>query len=153
MLNVGGPEVVVILLVALLVLGPKDLPRVMRAFGKARAEVAKYSGLLQAQAQTVMGPLNDVINDVSKPSADPAATEGQATPTPAAAEAATDLRPAATPTAGEAPTLTLATEAGPGAEGAATSPFADGADAADGEPAPVVPLRPAGVEHNDRAAG
>lgn len=41
MLNIGGPEILVILVVALLVLGPEKLPRVMRTVGKAVGELRR----------------------------------------------------------------------------------------------------------------
>jgi sec-independent protein translocase protein TatB len=48
MFNVGMPELIVILAVALIVLGPKRLPEVARALGKAMAEFRKAtSGLTQ----------------------------------------------------------------------------------------------------------
>ncbi|MCU1455600.1 MAG: hypothetical protein JWN46_3746, partial [Acidimicrobiales bacterium] len=81
MLNVGGPEVIVILLVALIVLGPKDLPRVMRAMGKAQSEIKKYTGLLQAQAQDMVAPLTEALNDVTNPTPAPADTAAASTET------------------------------------------------------------------------
>jgi sec-independent protein translocase protein TatB len=48
MFNVGMPELIVILAVALIVLGPKRLPEVARALGKALGEFRKAtSGLTQ----------------------------------------------------------------------------------------------------------
>ncbi len=41
MFDIGTPEVVVIILVALVVLGPKKLPEVVRAVGKAIRELKR----------------------------------------------------------------------------------------------------------------
>jgi sec-independent protein translocase protein TatB len=41
--NVGGPEVLVILLLALIVLGPSRLPDAARQLGRARAEIRRLS--------------------------------------------------------------------------------------------------------------
>ncbi|MGI8710633.1 MAG: twin-arginine translocase TatA/TatE family subunit, partial [Acidimicrobiales bacterium] len=35
----GGPELMVIILVALIVLGPEQLPKAMRTFGNVMAEI------------------------------------------------------------------------------------------------------------------
>ena len=50
----GGPEVMVILLVALLVLGPEQLPKAMRTLGSVMAEVRKLSGTFQAEMRQAM---------------------------------------------------------------------------------------------------
>jgi Tat protein translocase TatB subunit len=48
MFGIGTPELLVILLVALIVLGPKRIPEVARALGKGLAELRKAtSGLTQ----------------------------------------------------------------------------------------------------------
>ncbi len=55
MFGIGTPELLVILVVALIVLGPKRLPEVARALGKGMAELRKAtSGLTEelANAQT-----------------------------------------------------------------------------------------------------
>ncbi|HEY4377244.1 MAG TPA: twin-arginine translocase TatA/TatE family subunit [Acidimicrobiales bacterium] len=67
MFNVGGSEVLVIMLVALIVLGPKELPKVMQGLGKARAELKKYSTLLQREAESTLAPLRDAMEGVTGP--------------------------------------------------------------------------------------
>jgi Tat protein translocase TatB subunit len=47
MLNVGTPELLLILLVALVVLGPKRLPDVARQAGRAMAEVRRFTSGIQ----------------------------------------------------------------------------------------------------------
>ena len=49
MFNVGGPEVLVILLVALIALGPAQLPEAARKVGKAMNEVRKVSTNFQRE--------------------------------------------------------------------------------------------------------
>jgi sec-independent protein translocase protein TatB len=52
--NVGGPEIVVILLVALVILGPDQLPKAMRTFGNVMAEIRKVSGGFQDEMRKAM---------------------------------------------------------------------------------------------------
>lgn len=54
MLNVGTPELLVILVVALLVLGPTRLPGAARQVGKALGEVRKLSNGFQAEMRDAM---------------------------------------------------------------------------------------------------
>jgi sec-independent protein translocase protein TatB len=49
MFNVGGPEVLVILLVALIALGPAQLPEAARKVGRAMGEVRKISSNFQRE--------------------------------------------------------------------------------------------------------
>ena len=61
MFNLGGMEIVVILIVALLVLGPDKLPGVMRTLGKALGELRKTSAEFQRTMSTeiMAGDEND----------------------------------------------------------------------------------------------
>ena len=52
MFNVGGPEVLVILLVALIALGPAQLPGAARKVGQAMAEIRKVSTSFQRELTT-----------------------------------------------------------------------------------------------------
>ena len=54
--SLGPAEIMVILVVALIVLGPKRLPEAGRQVGKAIAEVRKWSQGLQDEIRTVMDP-------------------------------------------------------------------------------------------------
>ena len=59
MFNVGGPEILVILLVALVILGPEQLPKAMRTFGNVMAEVRKVSGGFQAEMRKAIDSIDD----------------------------------------------------------------------------------------------
>lgn len=53
----------VILLVALVVLGPEQLPKAMRTFGNVMAEIRKVSGGFQAEMRKAMDSIDDSGND------------------------------------------------------------------------------------------
>jgi Tat protein translocase TatB subunit len=53
-LNVGTPELLLVMLVALLVLGPQKLPEVARQIGKAMAEVRKLTSGFQAEMRDAL---------------------------------------------------------------------------------------------------
>jgi sec-independent protein translocase protein TatB len=61
--NVGGPEIVVILLVALVILGPDQLPKAMRTFGNVMAEIRKVSGGFQDEMRKAMDTLDTTGSD------------------------------------------------------------------------------------------
>lgn len=54
--SLGPAEILVILVVALIVLGPKKLPEAGRQMGKAIAEVRKWSQGFQDEIKTAMDP-------------------------------------------------------------------------------------------------
>lgn len=56
MFGIGMPELLVILVVALLVLGPKRLPEVARSLGRGMAEFRRASNELR---QTLTAPLEE----------------------------------------------------------------------------------------------
>ena len=58
--SVGAPEILVILVLALLVLGPERLPQAARTMGRWVAELRKLTGTLQAEMQ-------DVVDEVMRP--------------------------------------------------------------------------------------
>ena len=60
--SLGPAEILVILVVALIVLGPKKLPEAGRQVGKAIAEVRKWSQGFQDEMKSVMDP------DATRPS-------------------------------------------------------------------------------------
>ena len=54
MFNVGTPELLVVLLVALIVLGPNKLPEVARQIGKAIGEIRRLGAGFQAEMRDAM---------------------------------------------------------------------------------------------------
>ncbi len=72
----GGPELLVIFLVALVVIGPQQLPKAMRTFGSVMAEVRKVSSSFQAEMKSAM----DSVVDTSATEKPHSATMAPATP-------------------------------------------------------------------------
>lgn len=66
--SLGPAEIMVILVVALIVLGPKRLPEAGRQVGKAIAEVRKWSQGLQDEIRNAVEP-NDSRPSYSRPQA------------------------------------------------------------------------------------
>lgn len=58
--SVGAPEVLVILVLALVVLGPERLPQAARTMGRWVGEVRRVTGSLQAEVR-------DVVDEVMRP--------------------------------------------------------------------------------------
>ena len=64
MFNVGGPEVLVILLLALIVLGPQRLPEAARQVGKFMGELRRMSSGFQQELRSAMDdPLEAAARD------------------------------------------------------------------------------------------
>jgi TatA/E family protein of Tat protein translocase len=66
--NLGAPEILVILVVALIVFGPKRLPEVGRQVGAAMRELRRMQDSVRAEIDTVMRP--DLSPDSTTPSDD-----------------------------------------------------------------------------------
>jgi Tat protein translocase TatB subunit len=77
MFNVGGGEVLVILLVALVVLGPDKLPGAMRSVGNMVGEMRKLSNGFQSEMRNAM------YSDDRPPTVRPGQVGGQPTDQPA----------------------------------------------------------------------
>ncbi len=58
----GGPEVFVIFLVALIVLGPQQLPKAMRTLGSVMAEIRKVSNGFQAEVRNAMDVMDLTVD-------------------------------------------------------------------------------------------
>ena len=74
--NIGTPEILVVLIVALLVLGPTRLPQAARSFGKAMSEFRRVTGGLQAEMRDAVSSIENEINvfkDDGKPELPPPA--------------------------------------------------------------------------------
>ncbi len=88
--NVGGGEILVILLVALIFLGPEKLPEVARQLGKVMVEARKVSAGFQREMTDAMRMVDDAINaEATTPTA-------AAKPTPSPADRPAALDPDAT---------------------------------------------------------
>ena len=102
MFNLSGSEIVVILLLALVVLGPEKLPDVLRRAGRTYAELKKMGNSFQAEMKSVLDePMQEMREtaDLLKKSVD--FTDGEMTnrrPTPRLPTAVRH-RPASTSTA------------------------------------------------------
>ena len=90
MFNVGPAEVLIILLVALLVLGPKKLPEAARQMGKAMSEFRRVTSGLQDEVRHVLddhvepsSPAPPVYREIDAP---PVAIGGNGDGVPAPAE-------------------------------------------------------------------
>ena len=91
--SLGPMEVLVVLVVALLVLGPQKLPEAGRQLGKALAELRRWSSDLQGELRDALEPDRD-----HPPQPEPPAV----TPPPQSADAeAPDLHPSPSPDGGE----------------------------------------------------
>lgn len=53
-MNIGGPEVLVILIVALLVFGPTRLPEIAKQFGKAIRELRKIEHRVKSEISSAL---------------------------------------------------------------------------------------------------
>lgn len=66
--NIGLPELMIILAVALLVFGPKKLPEVGRSIGKALREFRKTTDEIKGkfEEQIRVDDIKDIQNDIKK---------------------------------------------------------------------------------------
>jgi Tat protein translocase TatB subunit len=67
MLNIGMPELLVILAVALIVLGPKRLPEIARTLGKAMAEFRKATSGLSEELENARAMLEEEARKATEP--------------------------------------------------------------------------------------
>ena len=70
MFGIDGPEFVVILIVLIVVVGPKDLPKMLKAFGKATARMRATANEFRRQFDDAMheaelDDLQKTLTDVS----------------------------------------------------------------------------------------
>ena len=122
----GPLELVIILVIALLVLGPGKLPDVGSALGKSLREFRKAAGDIQEATKIDMSPLGSAQPAAPATPATPAAPVTPAPAAPAAAVAPAAAPPAAAPvdSVPAAPVATPATSAPdvPGGAGLSAPP-------------------------------
>jgi len=86
MFGIGMPELLVILVVALVVLGPKRLPEVARALGKAMAEFRRQTTDIMDEFQVQAMLEDEPPKHPAKPAPTPDTTPAAAAATPAKPE-------------------------------------------------------------------
>ena len=79
--SIGGPEILIVLLVALIVLGPKRLPHAARQVGRAVGEFRRVTSDFQSEVRNAIAepvitrpPLADPVEDTPQtpaPATDP----------------------------------------------------------------------------------
>ncbi|MGI8757190.1 MAG: Sec-independent protein translocase subunit TatA/TatB [Acidimicrobiales bacterium] len=87
----GGPEVMIIILVALIVLGPEQLPKAMRTFGNVMAEIKKVSGGFQAEMKSAMDSFTEETEKASRPEKPQSAPMAEVSARPPAEGAMTEV--------------------------------------------------------------
>jgi sec-independent protein translocase protein TatA len=92
-MSLGPAEILVVLVIALIVFGPKKLPEVGRQIGGAMRELRKMQSSVEAEIRSVMddhvGPTHTMQSNPTPPLADPpvdAVSRPRTTEPPAAAE-------------------------------------------------------------------
>jgi Tat protein translocase TatB subunit len=95
MFGIGTPELLVILIVALIVLGPKRLPEVARALGKGLAELRRATSGLSEELQNARIMLEQEAQAAVHKPATPPASAAPASAAPASAAPAPLQAPAA----------------------------------------------------------
>lgn len=143
MFNVGGGELLVIMLVALVVLGPQKLPEAARKVGNAMGELRKLSSGFQAEMRNAISDVDKA--DGSQKNAKPAAKRDKPTkalkPGTTPEQAATETR--ATADRADEPIAELAAAEAPAGELSAAVHTAE--DAPGDEPAANVEATVAGA--------
>lgn len=92
MFNVGGGEVIVVLLLALLLLGPEKLPEASRRIGKFLAEVRRVTTGFQEEVRSAMdlGPEGSVTDLLESTTSGPSLTPPAGSPSASTAASVPD---------------------------------------------------------------
>lgn len=72
MFGIGGFEFLVILAVAVMVVGPKDMPRALYSAGKLFRKFKSFTGDIQKSLDSILREeeLNEIIDEANKPGGD-----------------------------------------------------------------------------------
>ncbi len=105
MFNVGGPEILVVLLVALVVLGPEELPKAMKTFGNIMGQVRKLSSGFQAEMRSAMNTMDvtNVAKQAMNPSSDTSGSSPSTSNPASGAEPSSGSSTPVSPTSGTGP--------------------------------------------------
>lgn len=100
--NVGPLELVIVLVIALLVIGPKRLPEMGNSLGKTIREFRKASSdvsdAVSLEPESKSAAQQATASSTTAPSASPASTEAQApAPSEASSDAGSETSPAEAP--------------------------------------------------------
>ena len=106
-MNIGPPELLLVLAIALIVVGPKKLPELARTIGRGLSEFRKVQDEVKDMVKLDLSV--DPVTTPTSPPPTPHRTPRPASPTPDASLPATDADPTA-PSA--APGISEVTEAG-----------------------------------------
>jgi len=123
--SLGGPELFLILVVALIVFGPRKLPEIGKSLGKMMAEFRKASNDFRRTIEEEVEA--DKLREATRIDMSPVTSTAASAPAPEVAPAATGTEPAATP-----PVEPAASGATEPAGSAGTEPAAAAAPGHDG---------------------
>ena len=96
--SIGGPELVVIFIVALLIFGPRKLPELGRMLGKGMAEFRRAANDLKDSLETEVAreqPAPGAVKAIPAPAAVPTSADGG--PADGVAPAGADVAPSSAP--------------------------------------------------------
>lgn len=65
MFGVGSSELVIILIIALLILGPKEIPKVARTIGKGMRELQRAKDELKKNIEFEDDPVSEIRSDIT----------------------------------------------------------------------------------------
>ena len=66
MFGVGSSELVIILIIALLILGPKEIPKVARTLGRGMRELQRAKDELKKNIEFEADPVSEIRSDITE---------------------------------------------------------------------------------------